>query len=195
MALEQTKRSTFSVTLDKRKQLLDSQQVGKKCIVFTKMATATTGKSDITVSRYTDLLDEPVTHLLAPIKGYQKEKLVSLKDAIAPISHLFEDIDPYVYVAWHNCANPKDGLSQDESASIYLYTMEFDSETSFYHVLNYKLRSEDRRSLQPWFLYLKLFLTALYKLPSRVQHVWRGVRGVNLSDRYLDGTEIVFELF
>ncbi|CAF1640721.1 unnamed protein product, partial [Adineta ricciae] len=44
-------------------------------------------------------------------------------------------------------------------------------------------KDEDRTSLIPWFSYLKLFLTALYKLPSYKGTVWRGVKG-NLSDQY-----------
>jgi hypothetical protein len=37
-------------------------------------------------SRFTDLIDEPVDHLLSPIKGYQDEPLVSLTEAIKPVS-------------------------------------------------------------------------------------------------------------
>ena len=37
---------------------------------------------------------------------------------------------------------------------------------SFYRVLNRALRSEDRSSLKPWFVFLKLFATALGKLPN-----------------------------
>ncbi|CAF1426662.1 unnamed protein product [Rotaria sordida] len=54
---------------------------------------------------------------------------------------------------------------------------------SLFTKLNKILRSERREPLKPWFRYLKLILTALYKLPSLRMTVWRGVCG-NLSDQY-----------
>jgi hypothetical protein len=48
---------------------------------------------------------------------------------------------------------------------------------SFYKLLNEKLRSEKRNELSSWYSYLKLFITALYKLPSIKKVVWRGIRG------------------
>ncbi|CAF4436489.1 unnamed protein product, partial [Didymodactylos carnosus] len=41
----------------------------------------------------------------------------------------------------------------------------------------------DRRQLVPWSAYLKLLLTALWKLPTVTDTVWRGVR-TNLSNDY-----------
>ena len=46
-----------------------------------------------------------------------------------------------------------------------------------YFVLNANLRDENRQKLKPWFLYLKLFLTGLSRLPSFDRTVFRGVRG------------------
>ncbi|CAF1622503.1 unnamed protein product, partial [Didymodactylos carnosus] len=82
----------------------------------------------------------------------------------------------------------KDGLTEDESAAIYLYTMEWESGApSLYHLLNETLREKTgRQQLEPWFLYLKLFLTALLKLPSKQQTIWRGVRK-DLSKQYQIG--------
>ncbi len=72
-----------------------------------------------------------------------------------------------VYIVKQNCNNPEDNLTPDESASIMLYSMEWSSrEKSFYFILNKSLRSENRQLLKPWFLYLRLFLHALSKLPS-----------------------------
>ena len=63
--------------------------------------------------------------------------------------------------------DPSDGLTCDESASVRLYTMKsFEGHDSFYTLLNEKLRSKNRNELESWHSYLKLFLTALYKLPS-----------------------------
>jgi NAD:arginine ADP-ribosyltransferase len=143
-------------------------------------------------SRFSDLCDEPVDHLLSPIKGYQDKPLVSLTDAIKPVSVCFKEIEDNVFVALHNCQNPADGLDQQESASIHLYTMQFDDGPSLYLLLNQSLRAENRDQLKPWFLFLKLFLTSLYKLPSQCKTVWRGVRDVDLSSTYKKGTKFAW---
>jgi hypothetical protein len=49
----------------------------------------------------------------------------------------------------------------------------------------------DRDKLEPWFLYLKLFLTALSRLPSTPRHVYRGVK-LDLSAHYQTGQTIVW---
>lgn len=143
-------------------------------------------------SRFSDFSNEPVDHLLSPIKGYQDEPLVPLADAIEPVSQFFKEIKDNVMVALHNCQKPADGLSQEESASIHLYTMQFDGSPSLYELLNESLRAENRQNLKPWFLYLKLFLTALYKLPSKNEQVWRGIKGVDLSKKYSTGTKFAW---
>lgn len=47
---------------------------------------------------------------------------------------------------------------------------------SFYWMLNVVLRTQDRTTIKQWFAILKLFDTALKKLPNLKQNVWRGVR-------------------
>ena len=143
-------------------------------------------------SRYTDVYDEPIDYLLAPIKGYQDKPLVSLMEAIEPVAGYFNEIKDNVMVALHNSKTPANGLNQQESAAIHLYTMEFDGGPSLYLLLNRSLRAEVRDDLKPWFLYLKLFLTALYKLPSQKRRVWRGIRDVDLSSKYKVGTEFAW---
>ena len=143
-------------------------------------------------SRNSDLCDEPVTRLLVPIRGYEDQPTLPLTDTVTAVSRFFKDINHYIYVALHNCQNPLDGLDQQESASIQLYTMQFSNGPSLYHLLNQSLRAEDREQLKPWFAYLKLFLTALHKLPSQSQIVWRGVRDVDLIEKYKTGTKFVW---
>jgi hypothetical protein len=70
--------------------------------------------------------------------------------------------------------------------------MQFDTDPSFYSLLNSTLRGENRDNLKPWFAYLKLFLTALHKLESHPQTVWRGVRGVDLSKQYPTGSKFAW---
>jgi len=97
-------------------------------------------------SRFIDLRDEPM-RLLHPIKGYENMPLVSLEAAVEPISHFFNSIDQYGWISKQNCENPEDGLTQDESASIHLYTMEFHPGPSLYLLLNAMLRSKERENL------------------------------------------------
>ncbi|CAF4619146.1 unnamed protein product, partial [Rotaria sp. Silwood2] len=140
-------------------------------------------------SRFTDVYNEPVDHLLSPIKGYQDMPPVPLAETIEPISGFFNEIEDNVFVALHNCQNPADGLTQDESASIHLYTMQFDGGPSLYLILNQSLRAKNREELKPWFSFLKLFLAALYKLPSKSGTVWRGVRGVSSCTTHIEVLE------
>ncbi len=144
------------------------------------------------ISRVSDLSDEPVDRLLVPIQGYEDQPLLPLYETIKPISKLFNRIDEYVFIALNNCQNPTDGLDQQESASIHLYTMQFSGGPSLYKLLNQSLRDENREELKPWFLFLKLFLTALYKLPSQCKTVWRGIKNVDLSSEYKRGTKFAW---
>ncbi|CAF4900193.1 unnamed protein product [Rotaria socialis] len=85
-----------------------------------------------------------------------------------------------------------DSLSTDESASIYLYTMEWPD--ALYHKLNAALRNKCRESLPIWFSYLKLFLTALFKLPDVEGEVlWRGIK--KRFEDYKSGTHVAWWAF
>ena len=139
------------------------------------------------VYRISDVTTTPDTMLL-PIDGYERQPLVSLDEAIAPLVPIIANIAGKIQIAKKRAASPADGLTSDESAAIILYTMEWPRhEESLYFILNSILRSEDRDSLKPWFLYLKLILTGLNKLPSIPGRTYfRGVKR-NLSDVYLPG--------
>ena len=70
--------------------------------------------------------DEPKKMLL-PISGYEKVTVKSLDDACEPIKNLFDQkLKQYTTIAKMNSTDPEDGLSPDESASIHLYTLEWD---------------------------------------------------------------------
>ncbi len=89
-----------------------------------------------------------------------------------------------VFTALQNAREPPDGLTTDESAAIHLYTIQWpDSYCSLYDCLNRTLRSEQRNELKPWFSYLKLILTALYKLPPLKKTIWRAILG-NVDNQY-----------
>ena len=57
------------------------------------------------------------------------------------------------------------------------------------------LRERDRKALKPFFHYLLLLLLARDKLPKYVGTVWRGVKGVDLRDKFPEGKEIFWWAF
>ncbi|CAF1075722.1 unnamed protein product [Rotaria sp. Silwood1] len=145
----------------------------------------------------TRLLDaaEERLNALAPLRGYAAEQLVSLQEAVVKLRKLIDDVDSRVWTATNRSENPTDTLSQEESAAIVLYTMEWDPHhPSLYLVLNQTLRLEDRRKLTPWFPYLKLFFTGLFKLPPMRCTVWRGVRG-DLRSQYKQDKKVTWWAF
>ncbi|CAF1015842.1 unnamed protein product [Didymodactylos carnosus] len=89
--------------------------------------------------RVSDIADEP-HRILMPIRGYDEKPLVSLEEAVKPLVSILPEVYGYVYVAKQRCEeDPADGLSQDESASIILYSMEWEpQEQCLYYVLNAK---------------------------------------------------------
>jgi len=136
--------------------------------------------------RLSDVADEP-RKVLLPIEGYEKMDVVALEEAVKPIASILSNIYQKVYVAKLNYVERQDGLTADMSAAIMIYTMGSSSDDKpLYHVLNSILRSVEpnrRDQLKSWFLYLKLFITALSHLPSYRGTIYRGVKN-NLSDFY-----------
>jgi hypothetical protein len=128
-----------------------------------------------TISRFVDT--EFDNKQLPPICGYWSEKLAPLEQALKFIVPHIEQLDRSIKAAKKYCHFPSEhGLTHDESAALYLYTME-GGDNSFYRVLNRALQSEDRPALKPWFPYLKLLDTALFKLPNVRGSIWRGLSG------------------
>jgi hypothetical protein len=76
-----------------------------------------------------------------------------------------------------------------------LITKVFVARFYIFRAVNAALRSENREMLKSWFSYLKLFLTALYKLPSQIVVVWRGVRNVDLRPKYPIEKNFVYTMF
>ena len=113
-----------------------------------------------------DIRHEP-KQIIEPISGLEQEPLVSLEEACQSLENILgTELKLYITVAKANSKEPRNGLTQDESASIYLYTMGWnETENSLYAVLNQTLCSADNTKFQPWLKYLKLFFTALFKLP------------------------------
>lgn len=144
------------------------------------------------VRRLTDVSQEP-NNFLMPISGYEKMPLVSLEQAVEPLVSLLPQIKMYARAAKQNCKNPADNLTQDQSASIMLYSMGWEpSDECLYVALNATLRSSNRTKLRPWFLFLRLFLSALFRLPPVPQTtVYRGVK-LDLTPRLQKNETIVW---
>ncbi|CAF3455541.1 unnamed protein product [Rotaria sp. Silwood1] len=135
--------------------------------------------------------------MFEPISGYASEPLVSLEEACKPLLRIVNCLSSYVSRAKQDSICPADGLTQDESAAIRLYTMEWDEKDdntngSLYYHLNDTLRKPGRSGLQSWYRYLKLFLTALVKLPIEQDVIaWRGIRN-DQSAEYPKGAKFVW---
>jgi hypothetical protein len=131
---------------------------------------------------------------LGPVVGYADEPLLPLVKACAPLTNTLHNLSYYVQLALNETPEvPPDGLTIDESAAIRLYTIEWEApHRSLYSMLNHILKTADRKDLQPYFKYLKLFLTALVKLPCVPPlTVWRGVTK-NLSVEFPPGTLVTW---
>ncbi|CAF1436286.1 unnamed protein product [Adineta steineri] len=112
---------------------------------------------------------------LTPVYGFRVAKLVSIEEALQSVESQIDELPYFIKIAKKHCHYPSEhGLTHDESASVYIYTMEWGEQT-LYRVLNKTLRNENRHLLKVWFPYLKLFDTALNKLPTAKEVVWRGV--------------------
>jgi hypothetical protein len=117
------------------------------------------------------IISDPKETNRNPIEGYQDMPVLTLEKAVERIIPILPQVKNYAIQAKHNCNRNSIHLTLDESAAIYLYTMP----TKFFETLNDALRIENRHQLKPWFAFLKLFITALEKLPSVSDIFWRGV--------------------
>ncbi|CAF1299770.1 unnamed protein product [Rotaria sordida] len=156
---------------------------------------ATDGEEEATaqrILRITDIAQEPLESI-TPIGGYEEMPLVTLEIAVEPLVPILPAVQSHAYVAKQRCENPADGLTQDESASIMLYTMSWTPlNKCLYFVLNDTLRSPDRQQkIEPWYLFTRLLLTALLRLPPIPTTAYRGVK-LDLSERYIKGKTIVW---
>ncbi|CAF3209051.1 unnamed protein product [Rotaria sp. Silwood2] len=142
--------------------------------------------------RYSDI-DENPRRKLIPISGYEAYPIVTLEEAVEPLKNIVGNVKNNAeWAKWKCEETPEDNLTVDQSAAIILYTMEpSDENQRVYYALNSTLRDEDRKCLKPWFLYLRLLLSALALLPSLHTHVYRGVKG-NLKSALKIGEKIIW---
>jgi hypothetical protein len=142
--------------------------------------------------RFTNVDERPTR--LPPVYGFRTHPLLPLRQALDPLLSQIDELDGFIKVAKDECHYPSEhGLTREESASIYLYTMDW-GEKSLYRVLNAALRVKDRSVLVPWHGYLKLFDTALKKLPSRHMNLWRGIN-LNISKNFKEDEALTWWSF
>ena len=134
---------------------------------------------------------------LGRLVGYADEPLLPLPTACAPLINIVHDLLFYIQLALDETSeHPPDGLTVDESAAIRLYTIEWDGpHRSLYSMVNHALKTGDREALRPYFKYLKLFITAVVKLPCVPPlTAWRGVTK-DLSAEFSPGTPVTWWAF
>jgi hypothetical protein len=126
------------------------------------------------------------------IEGYEDMPLLSLKLSVQNLERMISKVMQNANLAVARSASHENGLNQDESAAIYLYTMDWKpQDQSLSARLNAVLRSGDRPKLFPYFFYLKLFTCALSKLKCEKKTIWRGVNA-DLSELYPVGKTVVW---
>ena len=141
--------------------------------------------------RIVDVKNEQLT-FASPIQGvYDTDLPSSFIETVQPLVTEIVNIEAFAIMSLEfakSVHTPESGLSVDEIAAVNIYTREWlETEKSLYHVLNSKLRQQNRRGLKPFFPYLRLLCDAVLKLRSVHQGVvWRGV-GQNLSEFYPKG--------
>jgi hypothetical protein len=127
-----------------------------------------------TGNRFTDV--ELENKRLPACYGYIAWKLLPIEETMKDVRNDLPEIDQFVKMAKRHCTYPNDhGLSKDEAAALYLYTMEMAEDACVYRLLNQTLRFEDRSKVRPWFAYLKLLHSAMSKLPNFKGTLWRGI--------------------
>ncbi|UJR19368.1 hypothetical protein I4U23_022497 [Adineta vaga] len=159
----------------------------------------TTTMFHISANRFleTIITNEDSKEHVHAIMDYTKEPLLSLTEACVPLIDIIYNLSSYIQMALNKTPQvPLDGLTVDESAAIRLYTIEWESpHQSLYSMLNSALKTGNRQNLQPYFKYVKLFLTALIKLPCiPPQTVWRGITK-NMSNQFPQDAAVTWWTF
>jgi hypothetical protein len=163
------------------------------CFRFLRLMAAKTVDESKCILRFSDFTQKP-RRMLPPIQGYENMPLVSLEEAVDPLISLVPEVERMVWTIKQNEFEGEHGLTDDESASIMLYTMEWKPrDKSFFVILNNTLQEADRQLLEPWFLYLRLIMTSLTKIPSNPHPltVFRGVKE-DLSAKYEEGKTVTW---
>lgn len=125
---------------------------------------------------------------------YMDHPSASLEIALVPISTRIDRLNDLIHSAKSACHNfSAYKLTKDESAAVCLYTIQRGGQ-SLSLVLNQALSSGIYAQIRPWFGFLKLFSTALEKIPTIKAIVWRGIN-TNIARNLRDNAEITWPNF
>lgn len=119
---------------------------------------------------------------LADITGVESSPLVPLAEALRALKLA----DAARQSTTKAQAMNRGALGIEEAAAVHMYTT-----NHLYRQLNAALRSAQRCSIQQYFLYLRILLAALSKLPSADKELYRGVP-LDLSSQYAVGSEVTW---
>lgn len=150
-----------------------------KTKLFILMGSLCCGQSDDFSSSMDRLTKLSIVHQnpLALIEGYQNEPLLPLEATLDIFQHSIKNLSNQITEAKRNCLQTsKHGLSHDESAAIYLYSMgKADDTNSVYCHLQNAWNSNDPYEMKPWLKYVRLLYNGVDKLPNVKGEVWQGI--------------------
>jgi hypothetical protein len=105
----------------------------------------------------------------------KSDEILPFETALEPVLPSVNQLDDHVKRAKKFRHHSSDhDLTEDQSAAVYLYTDKYDGQ-GLPDVLNQALQSGDQYRIEPWLGFLKLFKSALNKLPTVNKTIWRGL--------------------
>jgi len=119
---------------------------------------------------------------LEDILGVASQPLLDLPSTCKPFNKIVAGKESVVKAGKMTRA----GLTVDEAAALHLYTT-----NHLYKALNAALRDPERKETKQYFLYLRLFIAAMEKLPKSTRQLYRGV-ALDLADQYQVGTAVTW---
>lgn len=129
--------------------------------------------------------------VLDAITGVFDTPLMDFHDAIAPIAKLLSGLDRHAALSHEFGKRRADQtagrLSANAIAALHIYTCE----SAFYREINAVLRAPDRTKLAPYLPYLRLLFSAVSRLPTRSEPLWRGV-SLDLRAQYPLGRTVTW---
>ena len=178
-----------------KKKLEAAGGSGKAKAQKTAAAAAAPKAASASGARLSDVAREPLSNL-GPITGVEDAEPLSIDEAAEATG--VKDMDSWGYTAMENGQELSERysgeLDANEAGAFYLYT----AETELYTTLNTTLRApgkERRTKLVPFLPYLRLLLLARRKLQPYSGVVWRGVKDVDLRDKYPKGKSVYWWAF
>ncbi|UJR24423.1 hypothetical protein I4U23_005799 [Adineta vaga] len=107
-------------SIQRTDDMLDSNSIENKTITINPRLVELITQSQTLPIKNTQMI-------LNPLQGYAEQPLLPLSKACTPLNDIFHNLSFYVQQALNETPEqPKDGLTIDESASIRLYTLEWE---------------------------------------------------------------------